>query len=134
VDGFKRFNDLYGHLAGDHCLVQIAQSLSCTLRRPADLVARYGGEEFAIILPNTAQSGAITVAIAIQDNIKALRIPHSNLPTSNHVTVSLGIATTIPQREASPKTLIEAADQALYQAKRQGRDRYCCFNLGSQIN
>ncbi|NJN87859.1 MAG: diguanylate cyclase [Leptolyngbyaceae cyanobacterium SL_7_1] len=103
VDGFKRFNDLYGHLAGDQCLVQIAQSLLRTSRRPADLVARYGGEEFAIVLPNTLQSGAISVASAVQTYIRELRIPHSDSPTGQWVTVSLGLATTIPHHEASPK-------------------------------
>lgn len=82
VDGFKRFNDLYGHVEGDRCLVQIAQSLLQASRRPADLAARYGGEEFAIVLPNTDQLGAVNVAIAIQTHIQTLHIPHSGETTS----------------------------------------------------
>ncbi len=124
IDYFKRFNDTYGHLAGDFCLTQIAQAFQQAVKRPADFVARYGGEEFAIVLPNTSEAGAITIAQFILDEVRNLQIPHTDSNIANHVTVSLGIATTIPTPDSSLEELITAADQALYQAKDQGRNTY----------
>jgi len=123
VDCFKSYNDTYGHQAGDECLRMIADAISDTLKRPADCVARYGGEEFVIILPYTPAKGAAKVAEAIRNKIKELNIPHSNSLVSSVVTVSMGVAGAIPTREENPILLIEAADQALYLAKSQGRDR-----------
>lgn len=123
VDHFKAFNDHYGHLKGDDCLRQVAQTLENATRRPTDLVARYGGEEFAIILPNTAGQGALTVAKTIQSDIQALAIPHSRSSTSPQITVSLGVASVVPMLERSPEYLLCAADEALYQAKLEGRNR-----------
>jgi diguanylate cyclase (GGDEF)-like protein len=124
IDYFKGFNDTYGHQAGDECLRAVAQVMQVALRRPADLAARYGGEEFAVILPNTPQSGAITVAQAIQANVRALAIAHGPSPVSDYVTLSLGIAVAIPKPHQSPEQLLQQADQALYTAKETGRDRY----------
>ncbi|OWY69155.1 diguanylate cyclase response regulator [cyanobacterium TDX16] len=125
VDYFKKYNDCYGHIAGDICLQNIAKALMRAVTRPADLVARYGGEEFGIILPNTNTEGAIRVAERIQAEIEQLQILHSQSEVSAYVTVSLGISSQIPHREMSTEKSIAAADRALYCAKQQGRNTYC---------
>lgn len=124
VDKFKSYNDYYGHLAGDDCLIKIAQAVQQQVHRPADLVARYGGEEFVILLPNTDLAGGINVAAKIQQIIHNLAIPHEHSNVKDIVTVSLGIASLIPTLEVPPDTLVAHADQALYQAKEYGRDCY----------
>jgi diguanylate cyclase (GGDEF)-like protein len=121
IDFFKRYNDSYGHPAGDECLRQVAAAIRCTANREDDLVARYGGEEFAIILPNTTAEGAFKVAERIRAAVKALKLEHQLAPIGQ-VSLSLGIATLIPDEQSSPPLLISSADQALYQAKQQGRD------------
>ncbi len=123
LDYFKVYNDTYGHLAGDSCLQQVAAVLRQSLKRPADLVARYGGEEFALILPNTDARGAVLVAETIRQGVRGLEIPHAKSPVSHYVTLSLGVATSVPTPEAIPDQLIITADEALYQAKAEGRDR-----------
>ncbi|UBF24076.1 PleD family two-component system response regulator [Kovacikia minuta CCNUW1] len=123
VDFFKSYNDTYGHQAGDDCLRSIAHVLQTAATRPADVVARYGGEEFAIILPNTALEGAMQVAAEIQAGVKQLQIVHQDSQISPYVTLSLGVAMIIPRLGVSPAALIAAADQALYRAKANGRDR-----------
>ncbi|MBD2293688.1 diguanylate cyclase [Anabaena sphaerica FACHB-251] len=132
IDAFKRYNDYYGHLAGDDCLLNIAQAVYKFIRhedmsRPVDLVARYGGEEFVILLPNTDLVGAIKVASRIQKVIHNLGVPHTDSNVRDIVTVSLGVASLIPTLEVQPDTLVACADKALYDAKQQGRDRYA-FN------
>ena len=122
VDYFKLYNDTYGHQAGDDCLKQVAQAISRSIKRPADLVARYGGEEFAVILPNTDEDGAICLAEMIREAVKALQIPHRASEVSNRVTLSLGVATVVPLPKTKPSKLIAIADQRLYLAKKQGRD------------
>jgi two-component system, cell cycle response regulator len=122
LDYFKRYNDTYGHLEGDDCLKVVASAITRVVNRPADLVARYGGEEFAIILPSTPSEGAMQVAQSIRQEIQKLKIPHQASAVGEYVTMSLGIATKIPDREILAKELIEAADKALYQAKEQGRN------------
>lgn len=122
VDCFKLYNDTYGHLAGDDALRQVAKAIAQAVKRPADLVARYGGEEFAVILPNTDATGAATVATEILANVKALQIPHASSQVAEFITLSLGVATTIPRSQFSAATLIVAADQGLYRAKAQGRN------------
>ncbi|MEG4312723.1 MULTISPECIES: diguanylate cyclase domain-containing protein [unclassified Microcoleus] len=128
VDYFKRYNDCYGHQAGDICLVKVASSAAQAVKRSSDLFARYGGEEFAAILPNTDADGAIAVAESIREAIRDLGIPHEQSNVSTIVTVSMGIATVIPTAETSPDELVALADRALYDAKRQGRDRYTSAN------
>lgn len=141
VDFFKCYNDFYGHPTGDSCLQKVAQLLCNSVTRATDIVARYGGEEFAIILPNTSQEGAIVIAKRILANIRSLAIPQINLETDlnsqnnievsdacraiavDYVTLSLGLAVEIPQPYSSLEQLIEKADQCLFKAKRQGRDR-----------
>ncbi|MEH2095500.1 diguanylate cyclase domain-containing protein [Nostoc sp.] len=125
VDKFKLYNDYYGHLGGDDCLITIAQTMQEMVRRPADLVARYGGEEFSVLLPNTDLVGAIAVAESIQQAIHNKAIPHANSDINDIVTLSLGISSVIPTCDIKPHTLILSADQALYNAKHKGRDRYC---------
>ncbi|OUL26366.1 hypothetical protein BV378_13190 [Nostoc sp. RF31YmG] len=129
VDFFKTYNDTYGHLAGDDCLRQIANALKTVVQRPTDLVARYGGEEFTIILPITEVQGAIHVAQLIRQAVRNLAIPHAQSSVCNYVTVSLGIVSIVPNPKFSPPDLIDAADKALYTAKKQGRDRLVSFCL-----
>lgn len=129
IDYFKRYNDTYGHPAGDACLVQIAQAINHAVKRPGDLVARYGGEEFAVILPNTDETGAVQVAIAIQNQVRQLQVDHVASDVRNYVTVSIGIASNVPSHNSSPQAIIAAADRALYQAKQQGRDSYYVSNF-----
>lgn len=123
VDYFKAYNDHYGHLAGDTCLQQVAASINCSAKRPADLVARYGGEEFAVILPNTPADGAIAVAEELHANIKSLGILHEFSSVSDYITISSGVATVIPNHEIDMQLLMGTADNALYQSKREGRNR-----------
>ncbi len=125
VDYFKRYNDHYGHQAGDLCLQMIAQAMEGMVRRPADLVARYGGEEFAILLPQTDRAGAEQVAEALHRAVHLLEIPHDTSQVNQHITMSIGVATMLPLQHQSPDELIRRADQALYLAKEEGRDRIC---------
>jgi len=125
VDFFKPYNDLYGHQRGDDCLVDIARTIQKIISRPTDLVARYGGEEFAIVLPETNQDGAIVIAQIIINAIQDLKIQHQASVITDYVTVSIGIARTIPVLDFAPDFLIDQADQALYCAKQQGRNSYC---------
>jgi diguanylate cyclase (GGDEF)-like protein/PAS domain S-box-containing protein len=120
VDHFKRYNDLYGHPAGDKCLQHVAQALQLLVGRPGDLVARYGGEEFAIILPATGIEGAIQIIEKIRTNIRRLQI----LNGDQILTLSFGLASITPSHHCLREQLIAAADQALYFAKQAGRDRY----------
>jgi diguanylate cyclase (GGDEF)-like protein len=124
VDFFKNYNDTYGHQLGDECLIKIAQALQQNANRPADMVARYGGEEFAVILSDTDESGAIVVAQNIHQAIAQLQIPHATSEVNDYITVSIGIASLIPTVSLTPEYLIQLADQALYQAKQGGRNRY----------
>lgn len=124
VDYFKRYNDTYGHQAGDACLKQIAQAIDHASKRPADLVARYGGEEFAVILPNTDALGAAHVAELIQIEVRKLNLTHPQSEVSEYVTLSLGVSSQVPSQE-SPESLIASVDRLLYEAKAQGRNTYC---------
>jgi diguanylate cyclase (GGDEF)-like protein len=124
VDFFKKYNDRYGHVAGDACLRRIALAISSGARRPADLAARYGGEEFALILPDTDLDGAMAVAELIRDAVAELDIEHADSP-HGRVTLSLGVVAGYPAQEAEHVgcAWVEAADNALYDAKAAGRDR-----------
>jgi diguanylate cyclase (GGDEF)-like protein len=121
IDNFKAFNDTYGHLAGDECLKQVAQTLNYVLKRPGDLVARYGGEEFGIIMPYTDSAGALVVGNLLQSKIESLKIPHKASQASNYVTVSIGVAT-YHGDDTNKNTLVNNADQALYKAKASGKN------------
>lgn len=125
VDCFKTYNDHYGHQAGDSCLFQIAQTIHSCMRRPSDFAARYGGEEFVIILPHTQLSGAQAQASVIQKNLQKLALAHAESIVSDYVTISIGIASGIPQLALDSHQIIEQADKALYQAKAEGRNRSC---------
>ncbi|MDM8522245.1 PleD family two-component system response regulator [Desulfococcaceae bacterium HSG8] len=123
IDFFKKFNDNYGHAAGDECLRSVAQAMVNTLQRSADFVARYGGEEFVVILPETEIEGAVHIAEKIRLNIEKLKISHAENQVADHVTLSLGAASIIPKRNTSSLILIEAADKCLYEAKEGGRNQ-----------
>lgn len=123
IDFFKRYNDKYGHPAGDLCLQKVASVLKGAAQKKHDLVARYGGEEFAIVMSNTPTSGAVHVAAAMQSGVRELQIPHAESAVSNYVTLSLGVSTIIPSTDYSPQSLIQTADKGLYQAKASGRNR-----------
>ncbi|MEM6252666.1 MAG: diguanylate cyclase [Cyanobacteria bacterium P01_D01_bin.156] len=123
IDYFKLYNDDYGHPTGDICLTQVSRVLTRCTRRPADLVARYGGEEFAVVLPNTDTPGGHNVAFKIRQQLAAENIPHKTSKVSEAVTLTMGIATIIPNHHRSSHDLLQAADLALYHAKQQGRDR-----------
>ena len=123
IDCFKAYNDTYGHPAGDRCIQSVSQALEQATQRSTDLVTRYGGEEFAIILPNTDASGALQVARRIRHYLAALKLSHESSPVSERITLSIGVATKIPNLKETPVTLVQSADDALYQAKAEGRDR-----------
>ena len=124
VDLFKQYNDAFGHQDGDECLRKVSQALTGTLDRGGDLVARYGGEEFVAILAETSAGGASFVAERMRDAVGQLNMAH---PTSSfgRVTASFGIASARAFPEITPQKILEAADRALYQAKREGRNRVC---------
>ncbi|MHA4867346.1 GGDEF domain-containing protein [Duganella sp. PWIR1] len=124
IDHFKAYNDHYGHQKGDQCLIQVAAALAEMLKRPCDLMARYGGEEFAMILPETDAEQAGLMAESIRARAQELAIPHArSSDASNLVTVSIGIATKRADEQVEIEALIGGADRALYQAKRNGRNR-----------
>jgi diguanylate cyclase (GGDEF)-like protein/PAS domain S-box-containing protein len=123
IDFFKAFNDNYGHLAGDDCLRRVAQSLGRAARRTTDLVARYGGEEFAFLLPDTDSAGAVAVARQIRENMDSLNIPHPYSTVADRVTLSMGLATVIPDKGEALSDLIKLADDLLYKAKANGRNQ-----------
>ena len=122
VDHFKLYNDAYGHLGGDDCLRRMAGVIAAHCARPGDLAARYGGEEFAIILPNTDVAGAANLATRIRDSVAALGLPHLQ-SSLRRVSVSIGVAVTLPSPAQQPAALVSHADRALYKAKHLGRDR-----------
>ena len=121
IDNFKLFNDTYGHLSGDQTLIKIAEIIKGVIKRPGDFAARYGGEEFVVILMNTTAEGAAFVAEEIRTRIEGLGI--ENREIKNVVTVSLGVASVVPNNEMEPNELIDAADRALYKAKKYGRNK-----------
>jgi diguanylate cyclase (GGDEF)-like protein/PAS domain S-box-containing protein len=127
VDKFKAYNDTYGHQRGDSCLRQVAEACLDVVSRPGDLVARFGGEEFVVVLPNTEDEGALHVAQDICAALRSRRLPHSG-NSSGIVTISAGCATLVPRFGRHAPELIEMADQALYRAKHNGRNRVCNGN------
>ncbi|WP_018123724.1 GGDEF domain-containing response regulator [Desulfovibrio oxyclinae] len=123
IDNFKQFNDSQGHIQGDQCLRRVAAILQESTRRAADMVARYGGEEFVVVLPNTDSTGAKDVAEMIMKQLEGECIEHPDSPAAKYVTVSIGLATATPDGSTGGESLIEAADNALYQAKDKGKNR-----------
>ncbi len=123
VDDFKRYNDTYGHLAGDEVLKQIAAAIRVSCRRPTDFAARFGGEEFIVVLPQTPARAAEALGAGLCKRIADLQIPHSASPPGKRVTVSIGGAAAVPDHGASVLSLIESADKALYEAKALGKSR-----------
>ena len=124
IDHFKLYNDHYGHAAGDECLREVARSLSGVVSRQTDLVARYGGEEFICLLTGTNHDGAREVARKMREAVEALGIPHAFSPVAPTITLSLGVATLVPQRDGkTAHDLFLAADKALYKAKSTGRNK-----------
>ena len=124
IDFFKAYNDNYGHLQGDECLKVVATILKKSLKREGDLIARYGGEEFVVILPNTDREGALNVAATLRTNIENERILHEHSAAASVVTISLGVSIGQADPRISPISLIKAADEALYLAKKDGRNCY----------
>lgn len=129
IDFFKKYNDTYGHAAGDVCLQKVAKVLQTSVKRAEDFVARYGGEEFIVVLSNTAGKNAIYVAEKILRNIRELKIPHENSDIADYVTISIGITSAVTKYTQTPQQYIERADAALYHSKSQGRDRLTYFNF-----
>lgn len=128
IDYFKKYNDEYGHLAGDECLTKLGQTIRDSLFRVADIAARYGGEEFVVILPETEKEEAIRIANLIRQKIEALHILHAHSPVSSYVTVSIGVTSLVPNSNLSYEDLFDFADKALYQAKDNGRNQVGFLN------
>jgi diguanylate cyclase (GGDEF)-like protein len=122
IDHFKKYNDTYGHLAGDECLAKVAAALKSILNRSGDFVARFGGEEFAVLLPGTDPGGAVSVAERMRDAVASLDIAHQKSSWGN-VTISCGVATIIPDTGLTPDQFLSRADTGLYEAKSKGRNR-----------
>lgn len=127
IDFFKRYNDLLGHLEGDECLRKVAQEINRHVRSGMDLVARYGGEEFAVVLPETNEEQARSIAERIRNDVESLKIPHPASEVSRYITVSVGVATLVPEDNLRKEVLVSMADRALYRAKRRGRNRVETF-------
>lgn len=122
IDHFKQYNDCYGHIQGDDCLRKVAQALGAAGTRARDFFARYGGEEFVLVLPETDADAAAKIAERCRSVIFKLQIPHATSPTSQIVTLSLGVGTITPSHDAEPIMFIEAVDRLLYKAKQKGRN------------
>jgi len=133
IDYFKNYNDTLGHQAGDQCLIKVTQTLQHAIHRTSDLVARYGGEEFALILPRTELTGAIVIAQRIQNLLAQKNLVHPTSEISSQITVSIGIHCATPRPGDHVYTWIKAADDALYQAKQQGRNQYVISEQSSQV-
>jgi diguanylate cyclase (GGDEF)-like protein len=124
IDYFKQYNDCYGHVAGDACLIQIAQTASELFKRASDLVIRLGGEEFAVVMPELGKDEAIRMAGHLLQKMEELDIPHKCSPLCPRVTVSIGVTSKVPEFHESFEELLLTADKALYQAKSAGRNQY----------
>lgn len=129
IDCFTGYNDTYGRQAGDECLQQIARAIRHAVRRPSDLIARYDSTKFAILLPNTDADGATQVASAIRWEVKMLKLVHTHSSVSHYVTVSAGVSSIIPMQTLFPQILTHTAEDALYEAKKQGKNRVVFKNV-----
>jgi len=127
IDHFKRFNDTYGHLGGDACLKLVAQTIKQVIKRPTDRCYRYGGEEFVAVLPQTDLEGSLFIAETICRAVEALDFTFEGKKIP--VTISIGVCSMTPDRETRSESLVSNADRALYQAKHQGRNQVCGFNI-----
>jgi diguanylate cyclase (GGDEF)-like protein len=121
VDYFKQYNDTLGHSAGDDCLVRLAELMQGFCKRATDLATRYGGEEFVLLLPDTNLTEATALGQTLLEQVRAAQIAHPGSSVADHITVSIGLTTLVPQQQDCD--LVEQADRALYEAKGQGRDR-----------
>ncbi len=134
VDFFKRYNDHYGHPAGDTCLKIVAEVLAQSAQRQMDLAARYGGEEFAMILPNTDLEGAIAVGERLCAAMASRHVPHEYSDAAPHVTLSIGVTSTFAHENGSYTKMLQIADEALYQAKQSGRNRVVSLNSSPTLS
>ncbi len=132
IDYFKFYNDTYGHQQGDECIKEIANVGKTVLNKPHDLIARYGGEEFAVILPITCKKGALKVAESIRKSVQVLAIPHVNSKVKPIVTVSVGVAVVRPTEDKNHLQLVVDADEALYTAKKNGRNQVHLYEETTQ--
>ena len=129
IDFFKNYNDYYGHLQGDTCLKKIAEIVDLKCRRPGDLAARYGGEEFVAVLSETDLESARQVAEGIRQQVETLQIPHERSKALKFITVSMGLATTMPVSAENKMSLLSAADEQLYEAKKRGRNQIASIEI-----
>ena len=129
IDFFKSYNDYYGHLSGDDVLRQCAKKMSELICRAGDLVARYGGEEFCVVLPDAELKGAESFAETLRTGIEGLAIERDDLENWKNLTISLGVSSIKPDQNDTVETLLNAADQALYKAKKSGRNQVCVASL-----
>ena len=129
VDYFKKYNDKYGHQAGDECLKAAAKQVAAAVPRASDLAARYGGEEFVLILSETDEVGARWVANRVRQQVAGLKVVHEESP-HGYVTLSCGVSSVMPSEEMSAEKLVKSADNALYLAKKHGRDTVAYLNYG----
>ncbi len=123
IDDFKSYNDTYGHQKGDDCLKLVAQAIHRTVGRASDLVSRYGGEEFVVVLGDTPLEGALQIAEQIRAAVESLHIPHKAAKFHRNITLSIGVTSTLPTHDSQPETILIAADRAMYNAKRDGKNR-----------
>jgi two-component system chemotaxis family response regulator WspR len=124
VDDFKRYNDSYGHMAGDEVLKAVAVAVKKSFERPTDLAARFGGEEYIVILPSTPHTALHELGERVRRSVEELAIPHKASTVAGHATISVGGAATLPRMEGSILQLIESADRAMYAAKTAGKNRF----------
>ena len=124
IDHFKKYNDYYGHVAGDECLKAVAEVLRRCVRRAGEMVARYGGEEFVLLLPGSDLDHALEVAQSCLELLRLQAIEHKGAGPSATLTFSIGVASTTPEYDVQPGTFINAADAAMYRAKMAGRARF----------
>jgi len=132
IDYFKGLNDHYGHQYGDECLRGVAEAISRSLRRPSDLAARFGGDEMVVLLPETDLDGAIKVADRVQHRVQALALEHIENPPTRVVTLSIGVGALVPTDNEGVERLFQLTDQALYRAKKQGRNRVVGMDAGGK--
>ena len=123
IDYFKLYNDTYGHADGDDCLKEVAQVLKSSLHRPSDVISRIGGEEFVVLLPGVDEVGALSVAKEMKKQLNQAVLTHATSPLGDNVTVSIGIASVVPDKHSTTLSLFKAADKALYSAKAKGRNQ-----------